>query len=188
MTKDYEGLLAQVQRNIGQGELGQSLAQGKIDGIKADFSQISNNLIKEAHLLQQMREADKKEAKDGVVPPIDEKISSLAQVEKKSSQLLKQFDTIVDMEKQLDRDCKGVETATSLAELPEFKDDEINSMRAQMTKALAEVKNNFVSEQNELKKQKEEADERASSAGTANKPRTQKDKDDMAAFLAGNIA
>ena len=178
-------LLDQVERNIGQGELGQSLAQGKLDAIKADFSEISSNIVKETQMQQKMRETEKKESKDGI-PSIDDKFKTYAQIAQASTKLSEQFDTVVDLEKQLNRDCKGVEVADSLAVLPEFKDDEILTMKIQMNKSVADLKNFLTTEQGDIKKQKEEAEERASSAGTANHKRTDKDKDEMAAFLAGD--
>ena len=59
----YQGKLDQTKRNVEQGEMGRSLAIGKIVDMKQSFTQLGNHIAEEGKIIKQEIELDKEKKK-----------------------------------------------------------------------------------------------------------------------------
>ena len=79
MAEEYVTQLDQTKRNAQQGELGQQLAQTKIDGIKNNFAQIAENIKNEVEILG--RENDMNNADEKAITDPKVQLTALAEIE-----------------------------------------------------------------------------------------------------------
>ena len=103
LIKDYKFKLDQTKRNIEQGELGRSLAEGKVSEIKQKFDQLDKNLKEESETIGKEIEFDTSKNNSDV----EGKKKSLAQVNARSVNILEDITTVKEISKDLVTENQG---------------------------------------------------------------------------------
>ena len=122
--KEYKVLLQQSERNIAQGELGQSLAASKIDHTKFSIQQIKQNIQEQADAIRKDAEFDKKQ--DELEPSkYTEAANLLAQ---KCKQVQADIDIVISQEGKINENVNA-----------SFQDDELLKTQMQIAKTAKKL-------------------------------------------------
>lgn len=173
IIQEYSVQLDQSQRNINQGEMGQSLAQSKIMSVKNSFELLATNIQDEANTLKEGAELDRKTNKDASPEKVQADVDGLKQ---RTDKILTDLQKVQGMESDL-KDKGSEAPAGSLFEIEEKMNNSIKQAQDYVKGYKSDVEN----------KQKEDQAAKEEALGVSNpRMRSQKDKDEMNAFLSGS--
>ena len=129
MSEEYVTQLDQTKRNAQQGELGQQLAQTKIDGIKANFAQIAENIKNEVEILGRENDMNNADAKAITDPKVQ--LTALAEIEARAKKYSADIDETFAVESLLNRELKGVDQFDEIADhlRPRQRSDIVRTQR-----------------------------------------------------------
>ena len=98
IVSEYTVQLDQSQRNIDQGEMGQSLAQSKIMSIKNSFDLLSTNIQEEAVTIKEQADLERKTDKSASPDKTQENVNAL---KKRTDQIMVDLEKVSGMESDL---------------------------------------------------------------------------------------
>ena len=173
----YQDKLDQTKRNVEQGEMGRSLAMGKILDMKTSFSTLAQNIVDETKIIKDEIAQDQEKKK---VNP-EKQVQEVAALEKTTKSVLADISTVADLQTNI------LSTGTDGEVIQ--KDQDLADDITKITSAVKDT-GSFVSEYKttENKKQQEAlAQQEAGDSGPIHdRKRSQSEKDEMSAFLSGN--
>ena len=180
LIKEYRFKLDQSKRNIAQGELGRSLAEGKISEIKQKFAQLDKNLKEEAETIGKEIEFDEANNKDELAS----QKKNLVQVTTTSENVLKDIATVQELSKDLVTENQGKDADQASQNV----DMDLTSSETGIKHSIAQAKESIDKYGQQLTKKAADdlAKQEQGDKGPFRKDRTSQEKDEMAAFLAGN--
>ena len=173
----YQDKLDQTKRNVEQGEMGRSLAMGKILDMKTSFQTLSQNIVDETQIIRDEVAQDQEKKK---INP-EKQVQEVAALEKTSKSVLADISTVAELQTTI------LTTGTDGEVIQKDQDlaDDVTKIQAAI-KDTSSFVNEYKSTENKKQQEALAQQEAGDNDPLHTKKRSQAEKDEMAAFLSGN--